>query len=130
MTKVLLIIFMLFSLNLIGCNNHSSIQNAKTDVQPAAPTATPSTSPALAVAPTLAMPAPGTTVAPPIVPTGKDDSKHGKTVQKSLPPAIWDRMTRALTREEIDKLPPETREMILRAQGRLTPSPTPASQKK
>lgn len=124
MSKVSFFIFALFLLKIIGCSNHSSapMQNAKSNAQTAAPTTSPTPSPALAVAPTLAMPSPGTTIAPPVVPAGKGDSKQAKG---ALPPAIWDRMTRALTREEIDKLPPETREMILRAQGRLNPSPTP-----
>jgi hypothetical protein len=84
----------------------------------------------MAVAPTLAMPSPGTTVAQPVVPNANGDNKQAKNGQKALPPAIWDRMTRALTREEIEKLPPETRDMILRAQGRLQASPTPTPKKK
>jgi hypothetical protein len=48
--------------------------------------------------------------------------KDGKPAQ--MPPGM-DRMYRALTLEEINQLPPATREMILKAQGRWTPSPAP-----
>jgi hypothetical protein len=42
----------------------------------------------------------------------------------TIPPQIPERLRRPLTREEIMKLPPETRDMILRAQGLPVPSPT------
>lgn len=94
----------------------------------AAPSTSPNASPspsAMAVAPTLATPAPGSSVAPMLPPNAKDNGKQAKAEQKPLPPDLWQRMTRPLTREEIDKLPPETRDMILRAQGRLPASPAP-----
>jgi hypothetical protein len=85
----------------------------------------------MAVAPSLVMPSPVSSVAPPVVPPVGKDGK-AKNDQKALPPGIWERMTRPLTLEEINKLPPETRDMILRAQGRLpgSPSPSPAAKKK
>ncbi len=52
--------------------------------------------------------------------------KDGKPPQ--MPPGI-DRMYRALTLEEINALPPETRDMILKAQGRYPGSPTPTPKK-
>lgn len=52
--------------------------------------------------------------------------KNGKPAQ--MPPGM-DRMYRALTLEEINQLPPATRERILKAQGRWTPTPTPAAKK-
>jgi len=42
----------------------------------------------------------------------------------TIPPQIPERLRRPLTREEIMKLPPETRDMILRAQGLPVPTPT------
>ena len=42
----------------------------------------------------------------------------------TIPAQIPERLRRPLTREEIMKLPPETRDMILRAQGLPVPSPT------
>jgi hypothetical protein len=60
----------------------------------------------------------------PIAPDAKAGGKPAKD-QKPPPPALWERMTRPLTLEEINQLPPETRDMILRAQGRLPASPAP-----
>lgn len=45
-------------------------------------------------------------------------------VQGTIPPQIPEILRRPLTREEIMRLPPETRDMILRAQGQPVPSPT------
>jgi hypothetical protein len=42
-----------------------------------------------------------------------------------VPNPIDERLRRALTREEIMQLPPETRDKILRAQGQPVPSPSP-----
>ncbi len=128
MKRVLVI--SVFLCSLAGCSNQPTpTQTEAANAQPAAsPTASPST---MAVAPSLAMPSPGSSAAPPLVPpVGKDGKAKGD--QKALPPDIWDRMTRPLTLEEINKLPPETRDMILRAQGRLpgSPSPSPAAKKK
>ena len=41
----------------------------------------------------------------------------------NLPPSVMEKLTRPLTREEIDRLPPEVRDTILRAQGKLPPTP-------
>lgn len=55
-------------------------------------------------------------------------SKPGATgtpvVQGTIPPQIPESLRRPLTHEEIMRLPPETRDMILRAQGKPVPSPT------
>ena len=77
-------------------------------------------SPAAAVAGSVpaAMKNPG-----PAIPGQK--GKDGKVAEQPLPPAIWDRMTKPLSDEDIKKLPPETRDMILRAQGKLPPAPSP-----
>lgn len=45
-------------------------------------------------------------------------------VQGTIPPQIPEILRRPLTPEEIMRLPPETRDMILRAQGKPVPSPT------
>ena len=44
--------------------------------------------------------------------------------------AIPERLRRPLTLEEIKQLPPETRDMILKAIGQPIPSPSPAPKKK
>ncbi len=61
------------------------------------------TGPPAATVPGISQPAPGT----------------------SVPNPIDERLRRALTREEIMQLPPETRDKILRAQGQPVPSPSP-----
>ena len=58
----------------------------------------------------------------PVPPTA--GGSPGPAVKASIPAVIPDRLRRPLTLEEIMKLPPETRDMILRAQGRPLPSPT------
>lgn len=123
MKRVLILLVLLSSL--VGCSSQSTPpQSEAASAQTAAsPTVNPS------VAPSLAMPSPGSSGAPPIVPPAGKDGK-AKNDQKALPPDLWERMTRPLTLEEINKLPPETRDMILRAQGRLPASPTPAPKKK
>jgi hypothetical protein len=50
-------------------------------------------------------------------------------VPKSLE-AIPERLRRPLTLEEIKQLPPETRDMILKAIGQPVPSPSPSPKKK
>jgi hypothetical protein len=62
-------------------------------------------------------PQPGATIIPP--PSGKS------AAAQPMPPALMEKLTRPLTREEIDKLPPDVRNMILRAQGRLPATPAP-----
>lgn len=125
MTKVSLFILTLLLLGLIGCGNPpappASAQNASA---PAAPAASPSASPgAMAVAPTLAMPS-----SP--LPNGKGGNAQAKGDPKNMPPALWQQLTRAKTLEEIKQMPPETRDAILRAQGRLPASPSPSPKKK
>ena len=81
-------------------------------------------SPAIIAASPGAIPvSPAVKNAAPILPGQK--GKDGKVASQPLPPAIWDRMTKPLSDEDIKKLPPETRDMILRAQGKLPPAPTP-----
>lgn len=121
------LILLLILMALVGCSKQSAAPAPETSTAQPPPAMTPAASPgALAVAPTLATPVPTGSVAPPIVaPKGKEDSKQAQAEQKPLPPDLWQRMTRPLTLEEINKLPPETRDMILRAQGRLPASPAP-----
>lgn len=129
MKRVLVI--SVFLCSLAGCSTQPT--PTQTEAANAQPAATPSASPsAMAVAPSLAMPSPGSSAAPPLVPPVGPAGKDGKAKsdQKALPPDIWERMTRPLTLEEINKLPPETRDMILRAQGRLPGSPSPSPAKK
>ncbi|MBX3280267.1 MAG: hypothetical protein KF868_19885 [Acidobacteria bacterium] len=61
-------------------------------------------------------------------PATATESKPGASatpmVQGTIPPQIPEILRRPLTREEIMRLPPETRDMILRAQGQPVPSPT------
>ncbi len=123
MNRVLSFTLLLCMFSFVACRKQPET-SAVTTAAPSAPSAAPSVSPT-AVAPTLAMPAPGSSVAPPFVPNPKDGGKQAKAEQKPLPPDLWQRMTRPLTLEEINKLPPETRDMILRAQGRLPASPAP-----
>lgn len=119
MTRVLLFVFVLFSL--VGCSQPPA-PGGNTNAQ-----ASPSAAPA-SVSGAAASPAPASSIpAPmmsPIAPDAKAGGKPAKD-QKPLPPALWERMTRPLTLEEINQLPPETRDMILRAQGRLPASPAP-----
>ncbi len=136
MNRVLLFTSLLFTLSFAACSKQPvatppEAAPANANVQ-SLPTATPVVNPT-AVAPTgstpspgtVVMPTPGTSVAPPVVPNAKDGGKQAKAEQKPLPPDLWQRMTRPLSVEEINKLPPETRDMILRAQGRLPASPAP-----
>lgn len=107
-------LLLLFSLLVLSACSKSAQQAAPAQnaAAPTAPAATPAATPnAMAVAPTLATPG-----APPA---------NGKDAPKNLPNVIGDRLFRALTLEEINKMPPETRDAILRAQGRLPASPTP-----
>ena len=122
MTKVVLILLTLFLLSFLGCSNTPApTQNANVQAAPAAaPSASPTT---MSVAPTLAMPAPNASGV-------SGTNKPGPNDQKKLPSVIEDRLKRALTLEEINQLPPEIRDTILRAQGRLPASPAPAPKKK
>lgn len=128
MNRVLRHTLFFFTLSFAACNKQPAVTPAETPPvtanAQAAPSAAPSVSPTV-VAPTLAMPAPGSSVLPPGIPNPKDGSKQAKSEPKALPPDLWQRMTRPLTLEEINRLPPETRDMILRAQGRLPASPAP-----
>ncbi len=120
------LIFIVFLSSLVGCNKQATPSQPEASAAQNAPSASPSPN-ASVVAPTLTMPAPGTAIAPPplIPPNPKDGGKSAKVDQKSLPSVIGDRLYRALTLEEINQLPPETRDTILRAQGRLPASPAP-----
>lgn len=136
MNRVLIFLFTIFALTVAACNKQPDATTSPVAAQPAtaaAPSASiavPNASPgAIAVAPSVAMPTPGTASSPlvPLAPgkVGKDGKQQAKGDQKPLPPDLWQRMTRPLSLEEINKLPPETRDMILRAQGRLPASPAP-----
>ena len=89
----------------LGCSGRSSEGSAT-------PTPTPTPSPVTSSAPVMGP-------VPPVV-----GGSPGPSVKASIPAVIPDRLRRPLTLEEIMKLPPETRDMILRAQGRPLPSPT------
>lgn len=71
-------------------------------------------------------PTPSPTAAPPaaVVAPSIAVPSGSPAVMATIPFQIPERLRRPLTREEIMKLPPETRDMILRAQGRPLPSPT------
>lgn len=108
-------LLLLFSLLMVSACSKSAQQSApaQSAAAPTTPAATPAATPnAMAVAPTLATPG---AIPPP----------NGKDAPKNLPNVIGDRLYRALTLEEINQLPPATRDAILRAQGRLPASPTP-----
>ena len=124
MTRVVLILLTLFLLSFLGCSDSPApTQNVSV---PTVPAAAPSASPSvMAVAPTLAMPLPAPSTA-----GASGANKPEPNEQKKLPSVIEDRLKRALTLEEINQLPPEIRDTILRAQGRLPASPAPAPKKK
>lgn len=118
MSRFFVLFVAFFGVVFSGCRQSAETtapaQNAQSQTTPtASPVASPNT---MAVAPTLATPPPSGAVVPP--PNGKD-------APKNLPNVIGDRLYRALTLEEINQLPPETRDAILRAQGRLPASPAP-----
>ena len=48
--------------------------------------------------------------------------KAADPAPRAAPPQVPQLATRALTLEEIQQMPPATRDMILRAQGRATPA--------
>ena len=125
MKRYFLLFILVAAAALVGCN--------KTEPAPVANVATPAASEAAVVAPAspaIVAASPGAAPVPPalknpapILPGQK--GKDGKVASQPLPPAIWDRMTKPLSDEDIKKLPPETRDMILRAQGKIPPAPTP-----
>jgi hypothetical protein len=125
MKRYFLLFILVAAAALVGCK--------KTEPAPVTNVATPASSeaaiapagmssPAIIAASPGAVP-PAVKNAAPILP-GKP-GKDGKVASQPLPPAIWDRMTKPLSDEDIKKLPPETRDMILRAQGKIPPAPTP-----
>ena len=128
MKRYFLLFILVLAAALAGCN--------KSEPAPAANVANPAASeaavaPAMPVAsPSIVTASPGAVPVPPAVKNaapilpGKP-GKDGKVASQPLPPAIWDRMTKPLSDEDIKKLPPETRDMILRAQGKIPPAPTP-----
>lgn len=143
LTFLSVVTLMLFA----ACSKQQSPAQSTTSNVPAAASVTPSAAPSVApsAAPSLAgSVAPSTatssgSVSPTVVPTvvippapmpPPINGKQAKSEQKPLPPDLWNRMTRPLTLEEINKLPPEVRDTILRAQGRLPASPSPSPKKK
>ena len=103
---------------------------AQASAQPAQPQASAQPSASVNPAISAAMSKPGVPV---MVKPGEKaaspaaQSKPGATAQSpaAIPNSIPERLRRPLTLEEINQLPPETRDMILRAQGRLATSPAP-----
>lgn len=103
-------------------------QQAAAPAASATPAATPTVSASLQ---TAAAPSPPKTIAgkpvftpPPVAPSAPTGQQA-----KPLPPALMEKLTRPLTLEEINKLPPNVRDMILRAQGRLPASPSATPKK-
>ena len=97
MRRVSVIVLLLALIVASGCNG-----------KPAEPAAKPS--PSVAASPAVSPPVSGPIVAP--------------SVQATIPANIQDRLRRPLTDAEIMALPPATRDMILRAQGKPIPTPT------
>ena len=127
MKRYFLLFILVLATALVGCNKAepAPVTNVATPASSEAANvgnAMPVASPAIIAASPGAAP-PAVKDAAPILP-GKP-GKDGKVASPPLPPAIWDRMTKPLSDEDIKKLPPETRDMILRAQGKLPPAPTP-----
>ena len=125
MNRVLILIFFLCAF--AGCSQQTAAPQSTAATGQPSVAATPSVSPSvMAIAPLPANPSPGNAVMPPLVPSNsKDGGKQAKAAPKPQPPDLWQRMTRPLSLEEINNLKPETRDMILRAQGRLPASPAP-----
>ena len=128
MKKVLFFALLVAVFSLAGCNRSQAtttapVQNQNaTATAPAAqttPAVAPSTAPGVATPMSSPVPIPFMTGKP-----GKDAKGKNKVTQAPQMPPGMDRMYRALTLEEINHLPPETRDMILRAQGRM-PAATP-----
>jgi hypothetical protein len=66
-------------------------------------------------------------------PSGSVNPKQAVAVPGQMPnslDAIPEQMRRPLTLDEIKRLPPESRDMILRAIGQPVPSPSPSPKKK
>lgn len=127
MKKVLFFTLLIAVFSLAGCNRSQATttapaQNQNATAAPALPTApavAPSISPSVTTPMSSPVPTPFMTGKP-----GKDAKGKKKPTQAPQMPPGMDRMYRALTLEEINQLPPETRDMILRAQGRM-PAATP-----
>lgn len=128
MNRILILLTGFFLLGLFGCSKPSETVSQG---QNSSATATPNSSPAMVIAsPSVTTPSPGANVVAPPIPNSQAGNNQAKTDAKSLPPVIGDRLYRALTLEEINQLPPATRDMILKAQGRLPASPSPTPKKK
>ena len=128
MKKVLFFTLLIAVFSLAGCNRSQATTTAPAQNQnataaapaaPTAPAAAPSISPSVTTPMSSPVPIPFMTGKP-----GKDAKGKNKPGQSPQMPPGMDRMYRALTLEEINHLPPETRDMILRAQGRM-PAATP-----
>ena len=128
MKKVLFFTLLVAAFSLEGCNRSQATMTTPAQTQnvtataPAAqttPAVAPSTAPGVATPMSSPVPIPFMTGKP-----GKDAKGKNKPGQAPQMPPGMDRMYRALTLEEINHLPPETRDMILRAQGRM-PAATP-----
>ena len=72
---------------------------------------------------TPTQPSPSVAVSPPVMAPVPGPSP-GPSVQATVPVNIQDRLRRPLTDQEIMQLPPATRDMILKAQGKPIPTPT------
>jgi hypothetical protein len=137
MRAVLCALFMTSGLLLTACGKQPSVAAPPPAPQAGRAAAPPATQPAPAIPATAGTPAPPAT--PPAV-AGKPavtPNPNSSTAQmskdaaqaKPLPPALMEKLTRPLTLEEINRLPPDVRDMILRAQGRLPASPSPKAKK-
>jgi hypothetical protein len=112
LSKLFFVLFIsVVGLSALGCR-----EKAQSGAQPSAQ-ASPQTaaSPAVTASPGAANPNQAV-VAPGQLPKSLD--------------AIPERLRRPLTLEEIKQLPPETRDMILKAIGQPIPSPSPSPKKK
>jgi hypothetical protein len=126
MRAVLCALFMTSGLLLTACGKQPSVaapppapQAGRAAAPPATQPAPPATPPAVAGKPAVT-PNPNSSTAQ----MSKDAAQA-----KPLPPALMEKLTRPLTLEEINRLPPDVRDMILRAQGRLPASPSPKAKK-
>ena len=124
MKKVLFFTLLVAAFSLAGCNRSQATttapaQNQNTAAAQTSPAVAPSISPSVTTPMSSPVPIPFMTGKP-----GKNAKGKNKPTQAPQMPPGMDRMYRALTLEEINHLPPETRDMILRAQGRM-PAATP-----
>lgn len=138
MRAVLCALFLTSSFLLTACGKQPSAaapQPAAPQAQAAVSTPAPpsASTPTALTAPLANAATPPTVAGKPVVtpnpnsPTAQMSKDAAQA--KPLPPALMEKLTRPLTLEEINRLPPDVRDMILRAQGRLPASPSPKAKK-